>query len=104
MSECRWTYYDPTGGPQTLGLYHGDHSGHVMIYLNEKVVLIDFMVHSSKSYSFIVNENLLKLNLNKKNGKFSYIFEGKRIDEKPSSFSRILNTLKKPFLSRIYSS
>lgn len=103
MSECRWTYYDPTGGPQTLGLYHGDQSGHVMIYLNEKVVLIDFMVHQSKSYSFIVNENLLKLNLNKRNGKFSYNFEGERIDNGLSTMSRIKCFLKKPFQAKFYS-
>ena len=81
MSECRWIYYDPTGGAQTLGLYHGENSGHVMIYLNEKVVLIDFMVHNSKSYSFVVNEHLLKLNLQKENGKFQYGFEGKHVRE-----------------------
>ena len=97
MSECRWTYYDPSGGRQTLGLYHGDRSGHVMIYLNEKVVLVDFKVHHSKSYSFMVNENLLKLNLDKKNGKFKYKFEGTRITNEASPISKLKDFIKNPF-------
>jgi len=74
-----------------------------MIYLNEKVVLIDFMVHQSKSYSIIVNENLLKLNLQERNGKFSYNFEGERMDHSISALSRIKCFLKKPFQSKFYS-
>ena len=95
MSECRWTYYDPTGGTQTLGLYHGDQSGHVMIYLNEKVVLV--MVHNSKSYSFMVNEHLLKLNLQKENGKFQYEFEGKMLNNETSTMSRVKNFFQNSF-------
>ena len=76
MSQWRWTFYDPHEGTQTLGLYHGEESGHVMIYLNDQVVIIDFMVHHSKSYSLMVNDLLLKLNLKECNGQFSYDFEG----------------------------
>ncbi len=76
MSQWRWTFYDPHEGTQTLGLYHGEESGHVMIYLNQQVVIIDFMVHQSKSYSIVVNDLLVKLNLKESNGLFSYDFEG----------------------------
>ena len=77
MSQWRWTFYDPHEGTQTLGLYHGEESGHVMIYLNHQVVIIDFMVHQSKSYSIVVNDLLVKLNLNESDGLFSYDFEGR---------------------------
>lgn len=80
MSQWRWTFYDPHEGTQTLGLYHGEESGHVMIYLNHKVVVIDFMVHESKSYSLVVNDLLVKLILKKNNGLFSYDFEGQNIN------------------------
>ncbi len=89
MSQCRWTFYDPIQGTQTLGLYHGDESGHVMIYLNEQVVLIDFMVHQSKSYSIMVNQAMVKLNLNKSGTGFNYQFEGKRVDAAPSTYVRL---------------
>lgn len=97
MSECRWTYYDPSEGTQILGLYHGDRSGHVMIYLNGKVVLVDFQVFSSKSYSFIVNENLLKLNLQKHNGKFQYEFEGYPVEPPLGTFDKMKSFLRESF-------
>ena len=99
MSECRWTYYDPVGGPQTLGLYHGEESGHVMIYLNEKVLIVDFMVYHSKSYSFMVNEMLVQLNLQKENGRFEYKFEGKRMEPDHSYLQKVMKLIRAPFSS-----
>ena len=100
MSEYRWTYYDPSQGTQTLGIYHGNETGHIMIYHNEKVVIIDFRVHSSKSYSFLFNKNLLKLSVTKKDGEFVYIFEGTRLDgHKPSWIIKIRDFIIKPFTS-----
>ena len=81
MSEFRCTYYDPTIGTQTLGLYHGEDSGNVVIYHNSNVLLIDFKVHQPKSYSFMVNENLVKFDVVKNGGKYDYKFEAKRITE-----------------------
>lgn len=75
MSQYNWTFYNPIAGTQTLGLYHGDNSGHVMVYLNQKVVIVDFQVYQSKSYSLIINEELVKINLNHSNGKFYYNLE-----------------------------
>jgi|GEM_PF-3273016 len=85
MSESRWTYYDPAQGTQTLGLYHGQDSGNVVIYHNYHVLIVDFMVHQTKSYSFMVNENLVKLKVLKDNGKFDYKFEATRIKEEAIS-------------------
>ncbi len=85
MSQWRWTFYDPHQGTQTLGLYHGEDSGHVMIYLNQKVVIIDFMVKKTKSYSLVVNELLVKLNLVENNGEFTYDFESQNTAIPPPS-------------------
>jgi len=63
MSQWRWTFYDPHQGTQTLGLYHGEDSGHVMI----------------------VNELLVKLNLVENNGEFTYDFESKNTAIPPPS-------------------
>ncbi len=98
MSESRWTYYDPSQGTQVLGLYHGQDTGNVVIYHNHHVLIVDFMVHQSKSYSFMLNENLVKLNVLKEDGKFDYKFEAKRITEDAVSTSaRIWAFLRRPF-------
>lgn len=98
MSEFRCTYYDPSQGTQTLGLYHGQDSGNVVIYHNSNVLIIDFMVHQAKSYSFMVNENLVKLNVVKENGQYDYKFEATRIKEEAlSTAERFMSFFKWPF-------
>lgn len=98
MSESRWTYYDPTQGTQTLGLYHGQDSGNVVIYHNFNVVIVDFKVHQPKTYSFMVNEDLVKLNVLKENGKFNYKFEGTRLKENATStVDRVMSFFRRSF-------
>jgi len=98
MSEFRCTYYDPSQGTQTLGLYHGQDSGNVVIYHNYKVLIIDFKVHQPKSYSFMVNESLVKLNVVKENGKYDYKFEGTRLaDEALSTAERVMSFIRRSF-------
>ncbi len=72
MSQSLWTYYDPSFGPQTVGVYHGDDSGNLVVYCNNKVVIVDFKVKNSKSYSFYINKCLIKLNLKKQNEEKSF--------------------------------
>lgn len=98
MSEFRCTYYDPTTGPQTLGLYHGQDSGNVVIYHNSNVLIVDFKVHQPKSYSFMVNENLVKFDVVKNDGKFDYKFEAKRITEDAiTTAERVISFFKRSF-------
>lgn len=98
MSESRWTYYDPAQGTQLLGLYHGQDSGNVVIYHNYNVLIVDFKVHQPKSYSFMVNENLVKLNVLKENGKFNYKFEATQIKEKAlTTAEKMVSFLKRSF-------
>ncbi len=98
MSEFRCTYYDPSTGTQTLGLYHGESSGNVVIYHNSNVLLIDFKVHQPKSYSFMVNENLVKFDVVKEGGRYDYKFEAKRITEDALSMAeRVYSFFKRSF-------
>lgn len=99
MSQWSWTYYDPNQGTQTVGLYHGDQSGHLMVYLNREVVIVDFKVHQSKSYSFMVNENLIKLNLDKSNGKFLYNLEKTNPKVELTTLDRVKRFIRSSFLS-----
>lgn len=99
MSQWSWTYYDPNQGTQTVGLYHGDQSGHLMVYLNREVVIVDFKVRQSKSYSFMVNENLIKLNLDKSNGKFLYNLEKTNPRVELTTLDRVKRFIRSSFLS-----
>ncbi|MEL6124135.1 MAG: hypothetical protein AAFQ02_01700 [Bacteroidota bacterium] len=61
MSEKRWTFYDPRSGSNTIGIYHGAESGHVVVYHNFKVVIVDFLIHTTKTYTLLVNDLMLKI-------------------------------------------
>ena len=102
MSETRWTYYDPTGGIQALGLYHGQDSGNVVIYHNQKVLVVDFMVHNSKTYSFLINQQLVKFNVLKENGKFDYQIEREEIKETPEKETIPISQKVMTFLSKSF--
>lgn len=71
--EYSWTYADPKGTIYNIGLYHGSESGHVMVYCNDAVVIVDFSILEQKKYSFYVSEEFFELFLNKnEDGAFTY--------------------------------
>lgn len=72
MSQLNWTVLDDFGRKYNIGLYHGDASGHLMVYCNKNVLLIDFHVLKDKKYSFYLGEELCELNVNKEKEAFSY--------------------------------
>ena len=72
MGQLRWTYLDDFGGKYNVGLYHGERSGHVMLYVNSSIVLIDFSIKDTKKYSLFIGEELCDLTLEKEDDGFSY--------------------------------
>jgi hypothetical protein len=52
MAQRLWYYKNEYGPDYEIGLYHGDKSGHVMIYVGQKIVKIDFSVFDNKNYHF----------------------------------------------------
>ncbi len=85
MAQARWTYLG-NGRKNEIGIYHGDESGHVLIYCNQNVVAIDFNMKDSKTYSFMVGYRLLELHIKKTGDQFEYELDDKDtkmpIDEK----------------------
>lgn len=79
MSQMTWTYVADDGSRHRVGLFHGDQTGHLLVYCNTRIVVIDFEVRESKNYSFFINEELLDIEVEELNGKFSY---GLTIDQK----------------------
>lgn len=97
MSESRWTFYDPQVGTQAIGIYHGHQSGHVVVYHNGNIVLIDFEIFEPKSYSIHFNNSLITLSIEREDNTYSYSFERESLlveestlDKFKSYFSRTL--------------
>ncbi len=71
--QYTWTYTDPLNTIYNIGLYHGLDTGHVMVYCNDSIVIIDFSILEQKKYSFYVGEEFFELYLNKnEDASFSY--------------------------------
>ncbi len=65
MSQANWTYCNKLGQLHKIGLYHGDDSGHVVLYCNSQIVTIDFSVTNQKTYTFYINNDLCEVSLQK---------------------------------------
>lgn len=74
-----WTYVDDYGKSHKVGLFHGDRSGHLLIYCNTRILVIDFNVLQDKKYSFFINDELFDIHIEKQDEAFAY---GIEIDKK----------------------
>ncbi len=88
MSQITWTYVDDDGYSHKVGLFHGDNSGHLLVYCNTRIVVIDFGVMASKNYSFFINEELCDITIEEKNGTFSYGFRIDQVTDTPRNRGR----------------
>jgi hypothetical protein len=60
---------------------HGAESGHLLVYCDSNIILIDFSVLEDKTYTFFIDEQLCEISIEKHNGQFLYGFEiNKRAD------------------------
>jgi len=91
MSEARWTFYGPQSGHQTMGLYHGDESGHVVVYHNSNVIIVDFQILESKSYSIHFNDCLITLGIERDGNDFDYSFKRKSLTIEPNMVDKVMN-------------
>lgn len=81
MAQVGWVYLDDLGNQHRIGLYHGDQTGHLVIYCNMRVVQIDFLVKETRTYSFFVEDELCEVQLYKEAQGFSYGFKvNKQVD------------------------
>jgi len=95
LSQLSWIYLDDYGGKHQVGLYHGDKTGHVMVYVNSKVIIIDFHILDTKKYSFYIGGELCELELEKADPtQFKY---GLKINEKVNT---PLNRIRKAYRKR----
>jgi hypothetical protein len=88
MSQFTWTYIGDNGALHRVGLFHGDSTGHLMIYCNTRIVVIDFGVTTSKNYSFFINDELCDIAIEENEGKFSYGFKVDEVTDTPRNRGR----------------
>lgn len=81
MAQRSWTYVSDHGRKYNIGIFHGPNTGHVLVYCNLKILIIDFSVLKSKSYAFFLGEEFCELNLNRVENGYIYTFNiNKEID------------------------
>ncbi len=73
---------DPYRRKFTIGLHHGDESGHVLVHVNGKIIVIDFKIQHQKQYSFYMGPELFNLTI-KPEGK-AYVYELLKDNESPT--------------------
>lgn len=75
MGQQVWEMDSVTGTHYTLGLFHGDDTGNLMVYLNNDIFLIDFKILDTKSYNFFIGEEFMRLSILKAASGFEYLLE-----------------------------
>ena len=62
---------------------HGAESGHLLVYCDAKIILIDFEILEDKTYSFFIDEQLCEISIEKINEQFYYSFEINKTADTP---------------------
>ena len=93
MPQVFWKYKNLSGTDYDINLYHGDISRHVIVYIGQEIIKIDFSVLGDKEYSFMLGEELFKLSIENIKGKTNYTLlnVGKEQKILPFGASRTIN-------------
>ncbi len=75
MNRLNWTYPSDSGKNYNIGLLHWPRLGHLLVYCNAKIVLIDYKVLKTTSYSLFVEDELFDLEIERKGDQFFYSLE-----------------------------
>ena len=88
MNQFNWTYLADNGANHQVVLMHGATSGHLLVYCNTSIILIDFGVLETSSYSFFIEEELCELRIERQGDEFSYGFDVDREADTPLNNAR----------------
>jgi len=73
LAQSNWTYYSLTGRPYLIQLYHGDESGHLLVFVNGDIINLAFSQTDDYTYNFYIERQLLELVIQENNGDYDYI-------------------------------
>lgn len=88
MNHFTWTYVGDSGFSAHVGLYHSSKTGHLMVYVDKKVIIVDFSIRDSKTYSFFINDELCELQLERREEQMFYHFEINKKADTPRNRAR----------------
>lgn len=88
MAQHNWAYTGGSGKQYVVGLYHGTESGHLMVYCDLRVILIEFSILQDYTYSFFIEDDLLDLTIKRQNNNFQYGFNVNRAVDTPKNRAR----------------
>lgn len=74
MNRLNWVYLADGGVQHQVGLMHGAKTGHLLVYCNTRIVLIDFKVKKDKTYSFFIDEQLCEIDIEQHGADYRYAF------------------------------
>lgn len=77
--QLYWTYYSLTGFPYRIDMYHGEDSGHLIIFVNAQIINIDFNQDNGHLYSFYIENQLLTLEIEKEQQSFNYTLTPQKV-------------------------
>ena len=63
MAQHAWNITGPMGNSYNLGLFHGETTKHVVVHCNNSIVVIDFDVQESKTYSLFLDQELCEVTI-----------------------------------------
>ena len=80
MAQISWFYTLPYGKKYEVNLFHGDTEHNVLIHCNGEILIIDFLVHDTNTYSFCIENHLLQMSIKLlEDGTFEYQLEGESV-------------------------
>lgn len=85
LANFNWVYHNDAGSRYVVGVFHGDNTGHLMVYCNMRIVLIDFNVLQSANYSFFIEDELCEMVITRKPDRFEYDFRVNRDVDTPQN-------------------
>src|SRR6056297_1185286 len=94
MAQQNWHLTGGWGRKYLVGLYHGTDTGHLVVHLNNQVLLIDFNVLETKVYTFFVDQVLYELTVARQGPDFSYDLQVNTEAETPRNIERRANNKK----------
>ena len=72
MNKWHWTYMDTRGQSTQFAMFHNTVNGNLLVSCGTEVILAEFDVMDSKSFSFFFDEELLRIDIIKKGNQYTY--------------------------------
>ncbi len=76
-----WKYVSSEGRTYYVGLFHGEETGHLLIYCGSNIVHMDFSVLQASTFSFLIDDDLCEVVVEPAKKGFSYQFFANREKE-----------------------